>query len=103
MSAVHAGWLATQGVVRAAGGTIQTVFRTVVGTTIGAIATFKPLFAAQVALGDYVRAALGFASITMSLAALAAMQRKQGQLSNQIRGANMALHGIQSMLGVMSF
>jgi len=96
---VSAGWLATQGMVRAAGGTISTVFRTVIGTTLGAIATLTPIFAAQASTGDWIRAAMGMASIGLALSALAAMQADEKQLSDQLRGANMALHGIQSMLG----
>ena len=101
MGMVHAGWLTTQGLVRAAGGSIQTVFRTVIGTTLGAIATLQPIFAAQAAAGDYIRAGIGMVSIATSLAALAAMQADQADLSNQIRGANMALHGMQSIIGMI--
>lgn len=103
MSGIHAMWLTTQGVVRAAGGSIQTVFRTVVGTTLGAVATLKPIFVAEAAAGDYLRAALGMASIATSLAALAAMQNQERDISNALRGANMALHGIQSMIGSFHF
>ena len=46
MGGVHAGWLATQGMVRAAGGSIDTVFRTVVGTTLGAISMLVPVLEA---------------------------------------------------------
>jgi hypothetical protein len=98
---IHAGWLATQGMVRATGGTIQTVFRTVIGTTIGAIATLQPIFAAEAAAGDYIRAALGMASIGLSLSALAAMQQGQKEMSDQLRGANMALHGMQAIIGTL--
>ena len=103
MSIVHAGWLATQGMVRAAGGTISTVFRTVVGTTLGAVATLTPIFAAQASAGDYVRAAMGMTSIGIALAALAAMEAEEKDVSDALRGANMALHGIQSMIGSFGF
>ena len=103
MSMVHAGWLATQGMVRAAGGTIQTVFRTVIGTTLGAIQMLTPIFAAEATAGDYVRAAMGMASIVMALSALAAMQAGEQDISNQIRGANMALLGMQSLLGAFNW
>lgn len=96
---VHAGWLATQGMVRAAGGSIQTVFRTLVGTTLGAIAVLVPIFAAEATAGDYVRAALGMVSIGLALQALAAMQGQHQELSDQLRGANMMLHGVQAMIG----
>jgi hypothetical protein len=85
------------------GGSISTVFRTVIGTTLGAIATLTPIFAAEATAGDYVRAALGMASIATSLAALAAMQAEEKEMSDALRGANMAMHGIQSMLGSFSF
>ena len=103
MSGVHAGWLATQGMVRAAGGTISTVFRTVIGTTLGAIATLTPVFAAEAAAGDYIRAAMGMASIVLALSAMAAMEAEEKEISDQLRGANMALHGIQSLIGVFDF
>jgi hypothetical protein len=101
MGMVHAGWLATQGVVRATGGTIQTVFRTVVGTTLGAIATLKPIFMAQAAAGDWIRAGLGLASIATSVAAMVAMEQKEKEVSDALRGANMALHGVSAMLGMV--
>ena len=103
MSMVHAGWLATQGMVRAAGGTIQTVFRTVIGTTLGAISTLAPIFAAEAAAGDYIRAAMGMANIGIALSAMRAMEAGEKELSDQLRGANMALHGVQAMIGQMGF
>jgi len=103
MSMVHAGWLTTQGLVRAAGGTISTVFRTVVGTVLGTISILKPIFAAKAVAGDYISAALGFASIFMALTALAAAQAEQKEFSDALRGANMALHGIQSIVGSWNF
>lgn len=99
VAGVHAGWLATQGLVRAAGGSISTVFRTLIGTTLGAIAVLQPIFAAEAAAGDYIRAALGMASIGTALFALAAMMGEQKEISDQLRGANMALHGIQALIG----
>lgn len=103
LSMVHAGWLATQGMVRATGGTISTVFRTVIGTTLGAVATLAPIFAAEAVAGDYIRAAMGMASIGLALSALAAMKAEEKEMSDALRGANMALHGIQSMIGVINF
>ena len=100
----HAGWLATQGIVRAAGGTIQTVFRTVIGTALGTIAVLAPLFTAmEVTPGMQVQATLGFVSLITSLAALDAATREEKEFSDALRGANMALHGIQSLLGVFDF
>ena len=101
MSVVHAGWLATQGFIRAAGGTVQTVFRTVVGTTLGAIQTLAPIFTMEAAAGDYINAALGMASIATSVAALIAFQQQEKDVSDALRGANMALHGVQSMIGTI--
>ena len=103
MSGVHAGWLATQGMVRAAGGTISTVFRTVIGTTLGAISTLAPIFAAEAAAGDYIRAAMGMASIGLAISAMAAAEAQEREVSDALRGANMALHGIQSLLGVFDW
>ena len=102
MSMVHAGWLVTQGMVRAAGGTISTVFRTVVGTTLGMISMLIPILTAEsVTPGMQAQAALGFASIAMATAALAAAEAEEREFSDALRGANMALHGIQSMLGMI--
>ena len=103
MSGVHAMWLTTQGAVRAAGGSISTVFRTLVGTTLGAISVLTPIFQAEVAAHDYVSAAMGFASIGLAMAALYAAQAQEQEFSDMLRGANMALHGIQSMIGSFNF
>jgi hypothetical protein len=100
---VHAGWLTTQGLVRAAGGSIQTVFRTLVGTTLGTIAVLKPLFMAKATAGDFVGAAMGMISIGLALSALYAAQQEEKEVSDSLRGANMALHGIQSIIGMVNF
>jgi len=107
---LHAGWLATQGLVRATGGTIQTVFRTVVGTTLGAISMIYPVLQAALAGGlasmnpwAVAQALLGLASIGLATTALIAAQAQQKEFSDSLRGANMALHGIQSMIGVFGF
>lgn len=103
MSIVHAGWLTTQGLVRAAGGTISTVFRTVIGTTLGAIAMLAPIFAAKATAGDFLSAALGMVSIGLAVGALQAAENDEKEFSDALRGANMALHGIQSIIGSMNF
>lgn len=104
MGMVHAGWLATQGMVRAAGGSISTVFRTVVGSTLGAISVLIPLLTAtSVTPGMYAQGVMGLASIALSVAALAAMEAQEKEFSDALRGANMALHGMQSMIGLMNF
>ena len=101
---VHAGWLATQGMVRAAGGTISTVFRTVIGTTLGAISLLTPILTAEaVTPGMQAQAAMGFASIALALSALVAAEAQEQEFSDALRGANMALHGIQSMIGMINF
>ena len=104
MGGVHAAWLATQGIVRATGGTIETVFRTVVGTTLGAISMLVPLLTAEaVTPGMQIQAAMGLASIGIAVSAMVAAELEQRELSDQLRGANMALHGIQSLIGVFNF
>lgn len=107
---VHAGWLATQGLIRATGGTIQTVFRTVVGTTLGAISMIYPVLQAALAGGlasmnpwAVAQALMGLASIGLATTALIAAQAQEKEYSDALRGANMALHGIQSMIGVIGF
>ena len=104
MGGVHAGWLATQGMVRAAGGSIDTVFRTVVGTTLGAISMLVPVLTAQEAVpGMQIQATMGLISIGVAVAAMVAAELDQRELSDSLRGANMALHGIQSLIGMFSF
>ena len=99
----HAGWLATQGIVRAAGGTISTVFRTLIGTTLGAISTLTPIFQAQMTAGSYFTAAMGIASLVLAREALTQAEAGQQEYSDALRGANMAIHGVQSMLGVFDW
>lgn len=96
--------MATQGLIRAAGGSIETVFRTVIGTTLGAISLLVPILSAQaVTPGMQLQAAIGFASIGLAVSALVSAELDQREVSDALRGANMALHGIQSLLGVFSF
>ena len=104
MGAVHAGWLATQGMVRAAGGSIATVFRTVIGTVLGTISVLAPLFTAmEVTPGMQIQATIGMISLITSFAALEMAKRDEMEFSDQLRGANMALHGIQSLIGSFNF
>ena len=70
---------------------------------MGTISVLAPLFTAKAVLGDYVSAALGMASIGLAVSALVAAESDEREFSDQLRGANMALHGIQSLLGVFSF
>ena len=104
MGGVHALWLTTQGAVRAMGGSISTVFRTVIGTTLGAISLLTPLLtAAAVTPGMQIQAAMGFASIGLAVAALIAAEAEEREVSDALRGANMALHGIQSFIGIVNW
>ena len=101
---VHAVWLATQGAVRAAGGSIETVFRTLIGTSLSTVAILAPLLSAQaVTPGMQIQAALGFASLGLAISALVAAEAEEKEFSDALRGANMALHGIQSFIGVFNF
>ena len=97
-------WLMTQGIVRTAGGAISATFRMAVGTVLGAISMLLPIFTAEaVTPGMQVNAALGMISIGIAIAALAAAEQEQNELALQLRGANMALHGIQSFIGAVNF
>ena len=101
---LHAGWLATQGLVRAAGGSISTVFRTVIGTTLGAISMLYPLLTAtSITPGMQVQGVMGLISISLAVQALMAAQAQEKEFSDALRGANMAMHGMQSMIGMMNF
>ena len=63
MAGVHAVWLATQGLIRAAGGTVSTVFRALIGTVLGSITVLAPLFGAmELTPGMQIQAVLGLAS-----------------------------------------
>jgi len=103
LNMARASWLTFQGIVRVGGGTISSVFRMAIGTTLGMIAMLKPIVAAQATTGDWVRAALGMTSIGLAIAATIAAQADYKKLELQIRGANMALHGIQSIIGSLNF
>ena len=103
---VHAGWLATQGVVRAMGGSISTVFRTLVGTGLGAIQTLQPILKAALhgglaTMSPYMiaQASLGLLSMGAAISALVAYEAEEKEFSDALRGANMALHGVSAMLG----
>ncbi len=104
LNMARATWLMTQGVVRAAGGAISATFRMAVGTALGAISVLIPIFTAE-AVTPFMQAqaALGMISIGIAIAALAAAQQEEQELALQFRGANMALHGIQSIIGSLNF
>jgi len=105
LAGVHATWLATQGLVRAGGGSVQTVMRAVIGSTISAISTITPVLSALMAEGlagmnpyQVAQALAGLASIGLATGALISAQMEEQELSDALRGANMALHGVQSLL-----
>ena len=50
-----------------------------------------------------IQAALGFASIAVAVSALVAAELQEKEFSDALRGANMAIHGVQSLIGVFSF
>ncbi len=91
-------------VIKAAGGAIPATLEAIISGTISAIAIFKPLLtAAAVTPGMQIQAAIGFASLALTFAALSAAQQKKTDVQQTIAGMNGVLTGISALIGTINF
>jgi len=100
----RASYMLLNSVVRAAGGSIPATLEAIISGTISAVAIFKPLLtAAAVTPGMQIQAAIGFANIVLTFAALSAAQQKKDEITQSIRGMNGVLTGISALIGSINF
>ena len=105
LSSVRMLWGVAQGVIRASGGSITMTTRLLVSSGLGAIQTLLPLIKVGGILGfltsdptKIAAAALGLLELTTAIAALAAFESQEKQISLQLRGANFAIQNVSNML-----
>lgn len=91
-------------VVKAAGGAIPATLDVIISGTISALAVFKPLLTtAAVTPGMQIQAAIGFANLMFTFAALSAARQKRTAILQSITGINGILTGISAIIGTINF
>ncbi len=100
----RASYMLIKNVVQAAGGTIPATLEAIISGTISAIAILKPLLTATaVTPGMQAQAAIGFANLVLTFAALSAAQQKKADIQQTIAGVNGILTGISALIGTINF
>lgn len=105
LSAARTTYQMTTNIVRAAGGSISTIFDAVITTGLQSITILSSIHAAYAAGGPagWIQAAIGFVSLGLLIASVSAAQMKQAQTESQLRAANMALMNVQNLMGDFNF
>lgn len=103
LTMARAGWMATQAIVKASGGTISTMFASTIQMAFSMVAILTPLLTAKAAAGDYLSAALGFAEIMATLMATGAAMGQQLEAEQAAREAMAIINSVGILLGSMSF
>ena len=101
MTTARTGYMLMAGMARIMGTGMTEIFRTSYQIIVGAIGAYSAMAAAEAAKGPigWVQAALMWASVAAAGVRLVAIASGQTDLSRQMRGVWMGLHGISSMLG----
>ena len=105
LSAARTTYQMTTNIVRAAGGSISTVFDAVITIGLQSIQILSSIHTA-IALGGpagWIQAAIGFVSLGLLMASVSAAQAKKAQTEAQLRSANMALMNVQNLIGGFHF
>ena len=104
MGFMRTSYLLISGISRVLGQGMSQVFSSIYMTAISAIGTYKAIAAAMAASGvGTAQAIIMGISLTTATASLVSIMAGQRDLSVKIRGINMTLHGISSMIGSMYF
>jgi len=95
----------TTNIVRAAGGSISTIFDAVITTGLQSIQILSSIQAARAAGGPigWIQMGLGFISLGILVSSVSAAQAKQAQTENRLRAANMGLMNVQTFIGGFHF
>jgi len=104
-SMMRASYMMVSGISQIIGGDMGRVFSAMYGMGVAMIGTFKSL-AAAVAVSSpvgWIQAALMFTSLMSATIQLASISSGQTQLSQQMHGLTMSLHGIQGIIGGLNF
>lgn len=101
MGYMRASYLMISGLSRVLGGGMSQVFSSLYMVAMSAIGTYKAIAAAIAATpGGQLQAGLMFISLITASLSLTSILAGQRELSTKIRGINMSLHGISSLMGM---
>ena len=105
MNMMRASYLIISGVSRVMDQGMSQTFSSMYMVAVSTIGTYKAIAAAIAASGPagWIQAAIMLISLATATSSLASVVTGQRELSTQLRGVNMALHGIQSLMGDMYF
>jgi len=105
LSAARTTYMITSNITRAAGGSISTIFDAVITTGLASISILSSIYTAYTMGGPigWIQAGIGFASLGILIASVSAAQAKQSQTESQLRAANMALMGVNNLIGDFHF
>jgi len=105
MTYMRASYLMISGVSRILGGEMSHAFSLMYSVGVSAIGTYKAIAAAMATTGPagWIQASLMMISLTTATSSLMAILAGQRELSTQIRGINMSLHGISAIIGSGSY
>ena len=100
MGFMRMSYLMISGASRVIGGGMSQVFSSIYMVGMSAIATYKAIAAAIAATGPagWVQAGIMTVSLITASTSLASILLGQRELSTKIRGINMMLHGLSSMI-----
>jgi hypothetical protein len=104
LSMARTAYLGMTAIVRIGGGTVSTIFNTVISAGISAIQVLYPIFTAMAAGAPVspimgVQAAIGFVNLGIAISAIVASQAQQQEVANRLHSANALMHSVQMMVG----
>lgn len=104
MTMMRTSYLLFAGMGRIMGGGMTLMFRTMYSIGMSAVGTYKAISVAMAATGPagWVQAAVMAGSLAVASAQLVGVLTGQQELTRNMRGFNMMLHGIGGMIGSFS-
>ena len=104
LNAARGAYLIGMGLMRSTGESVSYFFRAMISAAFGAASILGPLITAKgFATQDYVGAGLALVSLGSSIAAAIAAQAQQEDIARGLRGVDMALLGLQQLIGTIGF
>jgi len=105
MGFMRTSYLLISGVSRVMGQGMSQVFSSMYMVAMSTIGTYKAITAAIAATGPagWIQAGIMTISLATATSSLVSIMAGQRDLSSRIRGINMSLHGISSLIGMVNF
>lgn len=97
-------YLVGLGMVKATGATVSYFFRAAVSAVFATATMLKPLLLGRaLATGDWISFGVGMTSLGIAIASAVAAQAKDSELARGLRGVDMAMLGLQQLIGTFDF